>query len=281
MLFTFKEQREITRTTTTIGHNVEVIEYKNTLLNIWDVGGQDQLRSQWEFYLKGIHGLIYVVDSNDNGNLDLARSALNGVLLSEDMEGVPILMLANKQDKPGALTPEQVGERMGVSSLDQPHLVLGTVGWNLESLEVGIKWLVAKSKKQAKKQAKKKKKKKKKEKKIERKQHTPSPRPPPSPSSSSLGLLEPSLSSITPAPLSLIPSSSTQPESESRSAQNKEKEEEKVVWLGMAEVAQALQAPLEEVKSMVDDEDLTGGQTGSDGQWRITQQMLNVWLQGE
>lgn len=82
-------------------------------LKIWDVGGQHSLRGLWEHYYKSCHAVIFVVDSSDvgdanlenvqmneeNGRLDECRLVLEDVLKNGDAEGVPLLVLANKQDR--------------------------------------------------------------------------------------------------------------------------------------------------------------------------------------
>ncbi|CAG0896978.1 unnamed protein product [Cyprideis torosa] len=49
LLFKLK-QNEFVATIPTIGFNVEVIEYENLKLTIWDVGGQPKLRPLWKHY---------------------------------------------------------------------------------------------------------------------------------------------------------------------------------------------------------------------------------------
>ena len=43
ILYNIKTNDEI-NTLPTVGFNVETIKYKNILLNLWDVGGQDKIR---------------------------------------------------------------------------------------------------------------------------------------------------------------------------------------------------------------------------------------------
>ena len=45
-------------------------------------------------------GLIYIVDSNDRERLQEARDELHGILDSDEMRGVPVVVIANKQDLP-------------------------------------------------------------------------------------------------------------------------------------------------------------------------------------
>lgn len=106
-------------------------------LKIWDVGGQISMRGLWQSYYTSCHAIIFVVDSadvgqdpditrlpgsgrrgsaasdtafteqmvginapsSDFGRLDECRQVLESVLQHSDVAGVPILVLANKQDR--------------------------------------------------------------------------------------------------------------------------------------------------------------------------------------
>ena len=48
------------------------------------------------------------MDSSDEKQLDEACDCLVKVLSTPALYGLPLLIVANKQDLPGALTPEQV-----------------------------------------------------------------------------------------------------------------------------------------------------------------------------
>ena len=48
-------------------------------------------------------GLIYVVDSADRERMIEAREELFGIMDSDEMRGVPVVIIANKQDLPGKL----------------------------------------------------------------------------------------------------------------------------------------------------------------------------------
>ena len=89
-------------------------------LKIWDVGGQHSLRKLWQSYYSSCHAIIFVIDSTDIGDGTLPSSAsasastdtnsasgrlgecklvLEDVLQHSETEGVPLLVLANKQDR--------------------------------------------------------------------------------------------------------------------------------------------------------------------------------------
>ncbi|VVT58026.1 uncharacterized protein SAPINGB_P006000 [Magnusiomyces paraingens] len=83
----------------TVGQNVGHITINGTLLRLWDVGGSENLRSLWDSYYSDAHAVVFVVDSTDRERLEECRDTLEKVVGSEATQGIPILMLANKQDR--------------------------------------------------------------------------------------------------------------------------------------------------------------------------------------
>lgn len=77
-------------------------------LNIWDVGGQKTLRPYWRNYYEKTDGLIWVVDSADLARLEDCRKELHALLQEERLFGATLLILANKQDIPSALSLEEI-----------------------------------------------------------------------------------------------------------------------------------------------------------------------------
>ena len=102
--------------------NVEFFEYKNLEFTIWDVGGQalEKTRVLWEKnYLPNTHGVVYVVDSNDRDRIELARCELHRLLQEEDLRDAALLVFANKQDLPQAMTRAEMTEALGLSGLER------------------------------------------------------------------------------------------------------------------------------------------------------------------
>jgi ADP-ribosylation factor-like protein 2 len=77
-------------------------------LNLWDVGGQKSLRSYWRNYFEATDGLVWVVDAADRMRMDACREELNILLQEERLAGATLLVLANKQDLPGALSAQEI-----------------------------------------------------------------------------------------------------------------------------------------------------------------------------
>lgn len=77
-------------------------------MNLWDVGGQKSLRSYWRNYFESTDGLVWVVDSADRMRMDACRDELEILLKEERLAGATLLVLANKQDLPGALSAQEI-----------------------------------------------------------------------------------------------------------------------------------------------------------------------------
>eukprot|EP00741_Cyanophora_paradoxa_P013714 tig00020710_g13237.t1 len=108
---------EVVTTTPTIGFNVETIVHKNVHFTAWDVGGQEKLRPLWRHYFSGTHAVIYVVDAADAARIDEARGELARLLAAPELEGAAILVLANKQDLPGALPAADLAGRLELPTI--------------------------------------------------------------------------------------------------------------------------------------------------------------------
>lgn len=102
----------------TIGFNVEMIELERDLpLTVWDVGGQEKMRTVWGCYCENTDGLVYVVDSSDRQRLEDSQREFERILKNEHIKNVPVVLLANKQDVPGALTAEDITRMFKVKKL--------------------------------------------------------------------------------------------------------------------------------------------------------------------
>lgn len=113
LLFKLK-YNEFFETVPTIGFNVEMMEAKQNrakiTLTVWDVGGQEMMRMYWKNYYQDTAGILFAIDCWDRKRLDEARQELERMLKNEHLRGLPVVILANKQDKEGALTATELTE---------------------------------------------------------------------------------------------------------------------------------------------------------------------------
>ena len=135
---------EVVTTIPTIGFNVETVEYKNISFTVWDVGGQDKIRPLWRHYYQNTQGLIFVVDSNDRDRADAARDELHRMLGEDELRDSILLVFANKQDLPNAMSASEMTERLGLHALKHRQWYIqaccATTG---DSLYDGLDWLSA------------------------------------------------------------------------------------------------------------------------------------------
>ncbi|NXG15026.1 ARL14 protein, partial [Grallaria varia] len=112
LLYKFR-YKDVFLTIPTIGFNVDMIEIgKDFTLTFWDVGGQEKMRQVWSNFLEDTDGLLYVVDSSDKRRLEESRKEFELILKNESIKNVPVVVLANKQDLPGALNAEDITRRL-------------------------------------------------------------------------------------------------------------------------------------------------------------------------
>ena len=133
---------EVVTTIPTIGFNVESIEYKKINFTMWDIGGQDNIRLLWRHYYQNSQGLIFVVDSTDKERLELAKEELQHMLAEDEMNNVVVLVLANKQDMPDAMSPSEVAEGLALPSLKgRKWHIHGCCAISGDGLHEGLDWL--------------------------------------------------------------------------------------------------------------------------------------------
>lgn len=89
--------------TATVGLNIGNIEADGVVLNFWDLGGQEELQALWDKYYAECHAVIYTVDSNDRDRIQESKKSFDAMISNENLFGIPLLVLANKQDLPGNL----------------------------------------------------------------------------------------------------------------------------------------------------------------------------------
>uniref|UniRef100_A0A7C8YYY3 ADP-ribosylation factor n=1 Tax=Opuntia streptacantha TaxID=393608 RepID=A0A7C8YYY3_OPUST len=133
---------EVVRTVPTIGFNVETVEYKNISFAVWDIGGQEKIRALWKHYFLNTKGLIFVVDSSDRGRIVEARNQLHQILGENELRDAAILVFANKQDLPNAMSSSEVAHKLGLHLLrDHLWYIQSTSAISGCGLYEGLDWL--------------------------------------------------------------------------------------------------------------------------------------------
>ncbi|XP_061999544.1 ADP-ribosylation factor-like protein 8b [Rosa rugosa] len=97
-------------------------------------------------------GNSYVVDAADPDNLSTSRGELHDLLSKSSLNGIPLLILGNKIDKPGALSKQALTDEMqdtswGLKSNTVRELCCSMISCkNSTNIDSVIDWLVKHSK---------------------------------------------------------------------------------------------------------------------------------------
>ncbi|RWS12779.1 ADP-ribosylation factor 2-like protein [Dinothrombium tinctorium] len=133
---------EIVTTIPTIGFNVETVEYKNISFTVWDVGGQDKIRPLWRHYFQNTQGLIFVVDSADRERINEAAEELSKMLNEDELRDAVLLVFANKQDLPNAMTASELTDKLNLNSFrGKRWYIQSTCATQGQGLYEGLDWL--------------------------------------------------------------------------------------------------------------------------------------------
>lgn len=121
------------------------IDIGHVRLNFWDLGGQEELQSLWDKYFAESHAVIYIVDSSDTERIDESKDAFEKMISNAQLQGVPLLVLANKQDLQECMTVPSVkqvffetSEKFGGRDCN----IMGISALKGEGVREGILWLV-------------------------------------------------------------------------------------------------------------------------------------------
>mmetsp|Transcript_56007 Transcript_56007/g.133444 ORF Transcript_56007/g.133444 Transcript_56007/m.133444 type:complete len:194 (+) Transcript_56007:67-648(+) len=86
-------------------------------LAVWDMAGDHPSRAVWRHFFASSTAVIFVVDSADRGRMDEGRYELHSALAEDTLKGVPLLVLANKQDIDMALNEDEVQAELQLEQL--------------------------------------------------------------------------------------------------------------------------------------------------------------------
>ena len=119
---------------------METVNYKNINFTTWDVGGRDKIvsmgtlslrhmrtfivkslqsvqRPLWRHYFQNTDVLIFVADSNDRERMGECKDELWRFLGEDELKESILLVLANKQDLPNAMSTQELTEKLELNSI--------------------------------------------------------------------------------------------------------------------------------------------------------------------
>lgn len=109
----------------TQGFNAISINREDLHIEFLEIGGKEELRPYWQRYLSKALLLVFVVDSSEPQRFPVAKKHLHELLTSDP--GLPLMVLANKQDLPGSCGITDLHEALSLSEAgDRKLFLIGT-----------------------------------------------------------------------------------------------------------------------------------------------------------
>jgi ADP-ribosylation factor related protein 1 len=109
------------------------------------LGGHKDLQSIWPKYYRECHGIVFMVDATDPSRLLEAQKTFSSLVSNDLVEGVPIVVLANKEDLPTALKEHEVKEifnPVAASLMARESKVLAVSALQGVGIREAIEWLL-------------------------------------------------------------------------------------------------------------------------------------------
>lgn len=126
----------------TVGFNVETVEHKNIAFALLDVGRQEKTRQLSRHFYPDTRGLIFVVDAHDRERAAEAGQELRDLLQEDDLGDAALLVLANKQDLPGAMDASDLTDELELNRLHgRKWHVQSACATRADGLRQGLDWL--------------------------------------------------------------------------------------------------------------------------------------------
>jgi len=128
----------------TQGFNIKTLARDNFKLNVWDIGGQKSIRPYWRNYFDQTDALVYVIDSADKRRMPETGVELGQLLDEEKLDGIPLLVFANKQDLMNALPASEISTGLNLVTIrDREWQIQACSAKTKEGLQEGLEWLIS------------------------------------------------------------------------------------------------------------------------------------------
>jgi len=137
---------EITTTTPAPGFDVETVtcgkdnNFAATMtFTSWDLNERsDSTRPLWRHYYQKANCLVYLVDACDRGRVDEARDQLHQMLAEDELRGVPLLVMANKNDLPGHVSKDEMKTSLGLKEIKGRGVYFESFSAAAEKIDLGV-----------------------------------------------------------------------------------------------------------------------------------------------
>ncbi|NXV60287.1 ARL8A protein, partial [Molothrus ater] len=89
----------------------------------------------------------YMVDAADQEKIEASKNELHNLLDKPQLQGIPVLVLGNKRDLPGALDEKELIEKMNLSAIQDREICCYSISCKeKDNIDITLQWLIQHSK---------------------------------------------------------------------------------------------------------------------------------------
>ena len=98
----------------TLHPNSEELIVGQLKLKAFDLGGHETARRLWQDYTTTVDAVVFLVDAIDRQRFPEAKRELDSLLSSDELRGIPFLVMGNKIDQPNAASEQELKYALGL-----------------------------------------------------------------------------------------------------------------------------------------------------------------------
>ena len=102
------------QTLPTIGIASKDFKINNISIKVFDLAGQENMRNAWKYYFSSTEGIIFVIDASDSDRVNDVKTEIWEILRDNTADKIPMLVYANKQDLPNAMSIESLMQDLDI-----------------------------------------------------------------------------------------------------------------------------------------------------------------------
>jgi ADP-ribosylation factor-like protein 8 len=97
----------------------------------------------WERYCRGVNAIVFVLDGADHAKISSAKTELHSLIEKPILKGIPLLVLANKNDLADSLSVDDVIESFSLRSIADREVACYSISAkNSNNIDKVLEWLM-------------------------------------------------------------------------------------------------------------------------------------------